>query len=207
MNPFKIVSNSKTDQWDWVFKWTFQECKQFLQNSRANKYLDTRFWEIEENLEEIIEERKTRTYTQCFCSSCGSQFRVNRMFFSKLHLQILLKVFDHCIKQRSHVFHTRDIDLKHSEYANIAWLRKFGIIYSIDSWTDAWKYGMPMKRVYDFLQWKWQVAQYVESNTARKTHHVSEERIFIDQIMKSDHILWENLIPYFVEYDKCSDIF
>lgn len=66
---------------------------------------------------------------------------------------------------------------------------------------------MPMKRVYDFLQGKWQVAQYVESNTARKTHHVSEERIFIDQIMKSDHILWENLIPYFVEYDKCSDIF
>ena len=36
---------------------------------------------------------------------------------------------------------------------------------------------------------------------------LSEERIFIDQIRKSDSLLWENLIPYFVEYDKCSDIF
>ena len=105
--------------------------------------------------------------------------------FSPLHYEIAKKVFQFCLKHRKHEFTIRELNLSRSEYTNFSQVQKFGLLYRI---TDDKKrikgglYGAPMRRIRQFLDGTWAVAEKYTVDAQSGACLISNRRILADQI-------------------------
>jgi len=157
---------------------------------------------IDENNHEILELVKdTKTQTVFKCKFCGVEQKVYKLYFSTVHAQIAAKIFKYCIENKTFIFNKKDLNLNHTEYGNFPFLKRFGLIYKEKPETGK-TYGAPVRRLKEFLNGEWAVAEYSSRETKSKRQEVSETRVFISQIKRLKGEFIEELAPYFVEYEK-----
>ncbi len=148
---------------------------------------------------ELVKETKTQTIFKC--RFCGVEQKVYKIYFSTVHAKIAAKIFKYCVENKTHIFDKKDLDLDHTEYGNFPFLKRFGLIYKEK--PEAGKtYGAPVRRLKEFFEGKWAVAEYSVKDTKSKRQEVSETRIFIKDIRKMEAGFTDGLKPFFVEYEK-----
>jgi len=148
---------------------------------------------------------KSQTYV---CPCCNSKHIFYKVNISKIHIDILMKIRAYCLNNNTHEFQIKDLDrelsLSKTEYWNLNVLCRFGLLYRISNqkWNKIkwWYYWINMKTTLEFIQNKWKVAENYVRNVNEKTHILSENRIFIDEIKWAKEFLKSNNIPDYVEY-------
>lgn len=148
---------------------------------------------------ELVKETKTQTIFKC--KFCGVEQKVYKIYFSTVHAKIAAKIFKYCVEHKTHIFDKKDLDLDHTEYGNFPFLKRFGLIYKEKPETGK-TYGAPVRRLKEFFEGKWAVAEYSAKDTKSKRQEVSESRIFIKDIRKMEAGFTDGLKPFFVEYEK-----
>lgn len=142
------------------------------------------------------------------CPYCWSTIAKYEVSISKLHVQILLKIRAYCLMHDVHEFAIKDIDnelrLTKSEYATVNVLCRFGLLYRKTDENGKrikWGlYGINMTTTHEFISKRWRVAKNYVRDVAHKTHVLSDERIFIDEIKGVSKFLTEQNLPEFVRY-------
>lgn len=152
-----------------------------------------------EEILELIKDTKTQTIYKC--RFCGVEQKIYKLYFSTVHAKIAAKIFKYCVENKTHVFNKKDLDLDHTEYWNFPFLKRFGLIYKEKPETGK-TYGAPVRRLKEFFEGKWAVAEYSVKDTKSKSQQVSETRVFIQDIKKIQEGFMEGLKPFFVEYEK-----
>lgn len=156
-------------------------------------------WIFEPQL--LSETNKSKVYG---CPCCGSKISYYTVHFSKLHLDILTKIFKRAVKNKIHEFHKKEIkDLSHTEYGNFYTLQRFWLLYFLKTkdWKKikGWYWGLPIKRVYKFLNWKAQISEFYTRNTATGQNIPATNKIFINQV--KNYSFDESLRPTFIDYE------
>ena len=115
--------------------------------------------EIRENFKinerlEIIKNNQKEIVFKCDC--CNYERKIYKLYFSPLHLNIVLKVFRYCLDHRTNTFDKKNIHtLSHTDYGNLCFLQRFGLIYNaVDKNTGKeikGTRGVPLTRVWEFL--------------------------------------------------------
>lgn len=152
-----------------------------------------------EEILELVKDTKTQTIYKC--KFCGVQQKIYKLYFSTVHAKIAAKIFKYCVENKTHVFNKKDLDLTHTEYGNFPFLKRFGLIYKEKPETGK-TYGAPVRRLKEFFEGKWAVAEYSVKDTKSKTQEVSESRVFIQDIKKMEADFTDWLKPFFVEYER-----
>lgn len=154
-----------------------------------------------------IKQEETKNHIKYGCPACGNTYSVYKIHFSQIHLDILKKIFVWCAKNKVHEFHKREIpNLSHTEYWNFCFLQRFGFLYFLKD-TDGKKvkggyWGMPMKRVYKFLNGEATCSKYFVRNTATGHNIQSEEKITAQNVKNFANVLDpETLKPAFLAYE------
>jgi len=153
----------------------------------------------------FMQNKLPKAYT---CPCCGSTVRTYRVHFSTLHINILRKVFRWCVEHKTHMIHKSDIqDLTHTEYGNFYILQRFWFLYYLEysegNKMKGWYWWVAVRRIAEFLDNKWKVAEYSEKNTATKEQSVSENRLFYSDIVnkyKGKNLFDEDMRPSFRQY-------
>ena len=66
-----------------------------------------------------------------------------------------------------------------------------------------WEWGVPLKRLSQFLKNEWAVAEYFWRDKDESTNKMSENRILMDKIPKYEKILDpETMLPVFLEFEE-----
>lgn len=142
------------------------------------------------------------------CPHCGSNLATYTVNISKIHVEILLKIRAFCLLHDVHEFTIKEIDnelrLSKTEYGNLNVLCRFWLLYrKTDENGKRIKggyYGINMTTTNEFIMKRWPVAMNYVRDVAHKTHVLSEQRIFIDEIKGVTKFLTENNIPSYVQY-------
>lgn len=120
------------------------------------------------------------------CPFCNQNIDQRKVTFSKNHASALKKWFDYCSANKTNHFTIKDLNLNHSEYANINNLVRFGLAYRQDG-KKWWLYFLNMKRASEFFHSKRSVAEYYlddptmeEGDPGKRT--MSNERIYINDV-------------------------
>lgn len=156
----------------------------------------------------LLEETKNSRLYRCPC--CTGTWTVYKIHFSATHVRILEKLFKYCVTHKKSVIIKSEIPgLTPTDYCNFPFLQRFGLVYKFrdaDGKTVRGKWGVPVKRIRQFLAGDWKVAEYSEKDTRTKEQRVSETRITIREIKRYlkkyeevDRPAW---LPYFVSYDS-----
>ncbi len=157
---------------------------------------------------QLIEE--TKSHKLYGCPSCGSKISIYKVNFSKMHLEILIKIFKWCVKNKTHEFHKSEIKgLSHTEYGNFYTLQRFWLLYFLKSpegkRVKGWYWGLPLKRVYKFLQGQTKIAEYYTRNTATGQNIPAENKVCVQEI-KNYWVCFDWITPAFLEYEELEKI-
>jgi len=63
---------------------------------------------------ELVKDTKTQTVFKC--KFCGVEQKIYKLYFSTIHAKIAAKIFKYCVKNKTHIFNKKDLDLNHTEY-------------------------------------------------------------------------------------------
>lgn len=152
------------------------------------------------------------------CDCCGSEIKYLKVSFSKLFIPPLQKILDHVCKieretgEHVNLVKIRDLNLTHTEYTILNKIANFGLLYREET-PDGRKikngtYGVPQKRIYEFLKGEWEVARFyvVKSTTGQRI--LSKERVFIDKIHMDPSFeeYQTKSLPSYVQYLRHDDI-
>lgn len=165
---------------------------------------------IPENDEAILlEETKNMKLYKCPC--CTGTWTIYKIHFSTHHVQILEKIFKHCVKYRIHEIDKKTIaDLTASDYTNFCHLQRFGFLYWLNDKETGKRqkgghWGVAVKRIRQFLGGEWPVAEYTEKDTRTGEQRSSTTRVKIQEIKRyAKHLdkARPEWLPYFVTYDS-----
>lgn len=157
----------------------------------------------------LLKEKESKRGSIYRCPTCNAKRSLIRTYFSESHVQIVRKLFQYCVDNKTRHIKTRDIkSLSHSDYCNIAQLQRFGLIYFPEGRENRKRngeWGVAVGRLYDFLNNDWKVAEYSERDTVTKEQHVSDVRLTLAEIRKGTHEKeGEHLenTPYFIRYQQ-----
>lgn len=157
--------------------------------------------------------KDTKAEKRYYCQTCHVEHSIYRIYFSTMHLQILRKVFKHCIENNVYQIHKKDIPgLTHTDYGNFYALRRFGLLYWLEEDGKKVKgghWGVPVGLVRKFLMGNWAVAEYSEKNTASQKMENSPRRICIQDLPRYKTLTDDQnaFLPYFVKYEENPNIF
>lgn len=160
-----------------------------------HKIIEERWW-VEEILERYFWDLEAKT-----------RFKVH---FNNALLVICQKIFKYCVQKHTNTFKIDELDdfikLTKTDYGNLNTLCRFGLLFrKIEDWKKVkwWNYGVPLKRLYEFLSCKYSVARYYTRDPNTKTNIMSEDRIYANQVPKYPSIIdQETFLPLFVEYES-----
>lgn len=134
-----------------------------------------------------------------------------KVHFNNAHLVICQKIFKYCIHYKENTFKIDELDrfvkLTKTDYWNLNTLCRFWLLYrkkDEDGKKVKWgHYGVPLKRLYEFLTCKYAIAKYYTRNPNTKENIMSEKRVFANEIPKYQTIIdQETFLPLFVEYES-----
>lgn len=146
-------------------------------------------------------------WKQC-CSNCGRSIAKMKVTFDKDHLSAAIKAFEYAVRNNVQYVQVNDIWLTKQEYSKMNRLVKFGLAFRNKDveirWSNLWVYGIPRKRISDFLRGQWTVASSflqdpLLSDGDDWKREMSEKRITVDQvpsISKLRESLWNHLTTY-----------
>ena len=146
------------------------------------------------------------------CECCGSHIKYLKVSFSKYFIPALWKILDHVtdIKKKTgttqHTVHIRDLKLSHTEYTILNKIANFGLLYrEKDAQGNKMKhgvYGVPQKRIFDFLNGEWKVAKFYVVKSSTHERILSKERVTVDEIHKDQTFkeLIGKMMPAYVGY-------
>lgn len=132
------------------------------------------------------------------CPCCGHVLDVpaairkklskRKVVFTRNLVTALVKALVHCRNHKTNQVQIRELKLKNAEYARMNDLVRFGLAYKRED-MKAGEYGIPRKRADLFLRGEWAVASHFWHNPVDNTNEMSEERIFVSQVPRSDEII------------------
>lgn len=96
-------------------------------------------------------------------------------------MSIAMKMFHRSVHYGTQIVKIGDLQLTHAEYCNMNKLVNFGLAYKNDK-MKAGEYGVPKRRIWAFMNGKWEVAQYLLRDCTNNTNEMSETRIRADQV-------------------------
>lgn len=140
----------------------------------------------EENLEFVL----NKNWRQ-ICPNCKRSVAKMKVTFDKDHLSAAIKAFEYAVKNGFQYVQINDIGLTKQEYAKMNRLVKFGLAFRNEEikihWSNIWVYGIPRKRISDFIKWQWTVAScFLQDPTLPEGHEnkreMSKTRITVDQV-------------------------
>lgn len=136
-----------------------------------------------------------------FCPMCNQKISLKRRRLEKTMIIALIKAVDYCKHNRLKTFHKKDVLLNPVEYTLITFLVKFWLLYKSDDMVTG-QFWIPFKRVSEFIQNKWSVAEFYDTNPLFKEWQdwfrtMSENRIYFKDIKSHDEILKD--YPYTIE--------
>lgn len=146
------------------------------------------------------------------CGSCWSQIKYQKISFSKSFISPLQKILDHVVDckkwnwEHVNIINIKQLKLTHTEYWNLNRLANFGLLYrETDAEWNKIKHGtywVPQKRIFDFLNWDWDVAQYYVVKSTTKQRILSKTRITIDELPEVDGWLdyKTKSMPWYINY-------
>lgn len=144
------------------------------------------------------------------CSCCGVTHKQYKVFFTNIHLSILIKIFKWSVEHRNIEFKKSELKkiLNHTDYGNFYTLQRFWLIYFLrDKETGRkikWSWGVNLKRIYNFLNWDYKIAQFYRRNTATKTNISSRTENILVNVYEIKKIKYKpeifELNKYFTEY-------
>lgn len=146
-------------------------------------------------------------WKQC-CSNCWRSIEKMRVSFNKILVLTAIKAFEYAVKNNVQFVHINDIWLTPVEYSVMNKLVKFWLAYRDENilihGSNVWVYGIPRKRISDFLRGHWTVASSflqdpLLSEGEDWKREMSEKRITVDQvpsISKLRESLWNHLTTY-----------
>jgi len=141
----------------------------------------------------LEETKKQKVY---MCEHCNAKHVIYYNYFNQKFVGILSKIWKFCIKNNTNVIERNKIGLTSSQYAEMAKLQWFWLIYR--AWA-AWM--MPRKRVKQFFAWEWLVAKYCERDVMMKTHKNSEEKVSVHNVIQTKYQEnYRDFYKQFVEY-------
>lgn len=139
------------------------------------------------------------------CESCGQKIIEYKLTFTALHLNILQKIFKHCVATKQHEFSKKEIDLSHTDYGNFYVLQRFWLIYfKTDENGKRIKdgsWGVPMKRVSAFLRGDLYISEYFIRKRGENIASDSKIRVFDIKQGEKYFVPGEHK-PLFVEYEN-----
>lgn len=146
-------------------------------------------------------------WRQC-CSNCKRSIAKMKVFFDRTHLCAAIKAFEYAVKNNVQFVQVNDLGLTKVEYSKMNRLVKFGLAFRDKEvkihGSNLWVYGIPRKRIYDFIRGQWSVASFfiqdpLLSEGEDWKREMSEKRITVDQvpsISKLRESLWDHLTSY-----------
>lgn len=163
-----------------------------------------------ELLERVARNHRVDTYEELKAlkdvASILKNHKPHKVHFAGVHLGILIKVFNHVVHSGSNEFKKSDLpNLTRAEYGNFYMLQRFGLLYfPLDDDGKRKKgghWGIDRKRVYDFLNGDFKIAEYYIRDKLTKKNYPSEEKITVHGIKNSTNAFEKNL-PDFVTYNE-----
>jgi len=160
--------------------------KAFISNSETVKW----YWRLVSILGELWSEwiqieSIVENWIQ-FCWSCRQKVSLRKKRIDKAMVSALIKSFNFVIAKQEQTFQIQEIWFTPIEYWVVNHLVRFGLLYkNWDFWQ--WVYWVPRKTVSQFLSWKWNVAEYYETDPTKQEWEewrrvMSEKRIYISEI-------------------------
>jgi len=146
------------------------------------------------------------------CDICWSMIKYQKISFSRSFIPPLQKILDYVVDwkkntwEHKNIIKITDLNLTHTEYWNLNRIANFGLLYrETDLGWNKIKHGIywvPQKRIFDFLNWDWDVAQYYVIKSTTKQRTLSKTRIKVNQLPEVDG--WIDYktksMPWYVNY-------
>ena len=137
------------------------------------------------------------------CALCNHIIAKRKVVFNHSHLTATMKAFNYAMRHGTTRVHTPDLGLSNVEYTVFNYLIRFGLMYKTDDMKSG-EYGVPRKRISEFLHGRWRVAEYIIRDPVTKTQTMSESRVFVFQVPKIKDVMAKygpKLTEYVVESD------
>lgn len=127
------------------------------------------------------------------CPHCGQNISPRKVTMNRVLVSAAIKAFLHCMRTNSwnsveSAIKIRDLKLTAIEYARFNDLVRFGLAFKNPTMKSG-EYGIPRKRIYQFVDNTWQVAAYYWHNPVTKQNTMSEERIFCAQVPSTQELI------------------
>lgn len=132
------------------------------------------------------------------CTQCGQSIRKRKVMFASALSGAMIKAYFKASEKDSPTVLISDLQLNHSEYTRINDLVRFGLLYKGETMRHG-EYGVPRKRIAEFLNNQWPVSEYFYKNPVTKENEMSEKRIFFRDVPSTAEVV-EKYGPKLTEY-------
>lgn len=116
------------------------------------------------------------------CLRCGQSIAKRKVVFGGGLVGALIKAYFYASEKQKQVVRISELNLNNIEYTRMNDLVRFGLLYKSGEKTEYGEYGVPRKRIAEFLNDKWPVAKYFYKNPLTGEHEMSEERIYFSMV-------------------------
>lgn len=125
------------------------------------------------------------------CPNCKRVVEKLRVSFDNLLLSSAIKAFEYAVKHGQQYVQINQLGLNPRQYSTMNRLVKFGLAFRNEeikiNGSNIGVYGIPRKRIFDFLNGNWTVAEsFLQDPTLPEGHEnrriMSEKRITVDQV-------------------------
>lgn len=138
-----------------------------------------------------------------YCWNCNQKVSKMRVRFNSPMLRAVIKAFNYAVKNNRQIINISDLNLWNSEYSQFNHVVRFWLAYKTED-MKGWEYWIPRKRIYDFLQWEFLVAEYFLQDPLKKEWEewrrtMSDNRISVNEVPSVEALkrqFWERLTEY-----------
>lgn len=122
------------------------------------------------------------------CKRCGQNIAKRKVTFASALTGSLIKAYFYSKEKGVHTVKISDLQLDHSEYNRMNDLVRFGLLYKGEDMGTG-EYGVPCKRIADFLNNQWTVAKCYYKNPITKQNEMSQERIYFRDVPSTAELI------------------